>query len=175
MSQATPPRLGPLDEADWAGTLDSVRDGLGTVLNVHRVMAHHPDLMAAWAPLRQHIALNGTLSPRHRELVILRLGHRTAVDYEWRHHVVRAVQAGISPAEVEMVRRGPDAGWADDKDALLLTVTDELVDELAVSDASWAALTDSLTIPQVLDMVVTVGMYTTLAMFINTTGVQIED
>jgi alkylhydroperoxidase family enzyme len=167
--------LDPLDEAEWPTTLDAVQASLGTVLNVHRVMANHPDLMAAWTPLRQHIALHGTLSPRHRELVILRLGHRTAVDYEWRHHVVRAMQAGVSPAEVEMVRSGPDAGWADDKDALLLTVTDELFDELAVSDLSWSALTESFTIPQVLDLVVTVGMYTTLAMFINTTGVQIED
>jgi hypothetical protein len=29
-------------------------------------------------------------------------------------------------------------------------------------------------IPQILDLIVTVGLYTTLAMFINTTGVQIE-
>ena len=174
MSQSTPSRLSPLDEGNWPTTLDSVQASLGTVLNVHRVMANHPDLMAAWTPLRQHIAVNGTLSPRHRELVILRLGHRTGVDYEWHHHVIRAVQAGISPAEVEMVRIGSDAGWPDDTDALLLTVTDELFDQLAVSDASWAMLTESLTIPQVFDLVVTVGMYTTLAMFINTTGVQLE-
>ncbi|HKZ29023.1 MAG TPA: carboxymuconolactone decarboxylase family protein, partial [Acidimicrobiia bacterium] len=60
-------------------------------------------------------------------------------------------------------------------EALLLTVTDELFDELAVGDAGWAELTRFFTIPQVLDLVVTVGMYTTLAMLINTTGVQIEE
>ncbi|MDH3259913.1 MAG: carboxymuconolactone decarboxylase family protein [Acidimicrobiia bacterium] len=175
MNQTAPTRLAPLDESDWDPQLESILDGLSTVLNVHRVMAHHPELLAAWMPLRNHVVANGTLSPRHRELVILRLSHRAGVAYEWHHHFARASQAGISVAEAEAVRIGPAAGWADQKEALLLTVADELFDKQAVGDAVWAELTRAFTIPQILDLIVTVGVYTTLAMFINTTGVQIEN
>ena len=175
MTQPAPTRLALLDESDWDPQLGSIPSGLGTVLNVRRVMAHHPELPAAWTPLRNHVVANGTLSPRHRELVILRLSHRAGVAYEWHHHFARASQAGISVAEAEAVRTGPPVGWADEQEALLLTVTDELFDELAVGDAGWAELTRFFTIPQVLDLVVTVGMYTTPAMLINTTGVQIEE
>ena len=175
MNQPAPARLTPLVEADWSPLLESVAEGLGSVLNVHRVMAHHPDLLAAWTPLRRHVAAGGTLSSRHRELVILRVAARAGVAYEWHHHVGRAKQAGINAAEAEAVRRGPTADWEDEEEALLLVATDELFQDLAVGDARWAELTQSFSTPQILDLIVTVGVYTTLAMFINTTGVQIED
>jgi len=151
-----------------------VLDSLGTVLNVHRMMAHHPELLAAWTPLRQHITSSGTLSARHRELIILRAAALAGVAYEWHHHVVRGSGAGIVAAEIEAVRTGPASVWADEREAALLAATDELFQDLAVGDAVWAALIRHFSIPQILDLIVTVGMYTTLAMFINTTGVQIE-
>lgn len=174
MIEPTPTRLAPLHESDWDPQLESILGGLGTVLNVHRVMAHHPDLLAAWTPLRNHVVKNGTLSPRDRELIILRLSYRAGVAYEWHHHLARASQVGISEVEAQAVRTGPAAGWADEKEALLLAATDELFDERAIGDAAWTELTRFFTIPQILDLIVTVGLYTTLAMFINTTGVQIE-
>ena len=97
-------RLDPMPEAEWAPQADSVRDLLGEVLNVHRVMAHHPELLAAWAPLRQHVAAGSSLSPRFRELAILRLAHRMGVTYEWYHHVRRALAAEMTPEEIEAIR-----------------------------------------------------------------------
>jgi len=174
MSQPVPTRLTPLDESAWAPALESVRNGLGTVLNVHRMMAHHPELLAAWTPLRQHITNGGTLSARHRELIILRVAALAGVAYEWHHHVARASLAGIGPTEVEAVRIAKATDWPDEQESALLAATDELFQSLAVGDDVWAVLTELFTVPQILDLIVTVGMYTTLAMFINTTGVQIE-
>jgi len=174
MSQPVPARLTPLDEASWPPALEATRTGFGTVLNVHRMMAHHPELLAAWTPLRQHIAAGGTLTPRHRELIILRVAALSGVAYEWHHHVARASLAGIGPAEIEAVRIEKATDWPDDQEAVLLAATDELFQRLAVGDDGWSALTRLFSVPQILDLIVTVGMYTTLAMFINTTGVQIE-
>ena len=174
MSQPVPARITPLDEAAWTPALEAARSGFGTVLNVHRMMAHHPELLAAWTPLRQHITSGGTLSARHRELIILRVAALAGVAYEWHHHVARAALAGIGPAEIEAVRIEKATDWPDDQEAALLAATDELFQGLAVGDIGWAALTRLFSIPQILDLIVTVGMYTTLAMFINTTGVQIE-
>lgn len=174
MTQPVPARLAPLDEADWAAALESVRAGFATVLNVHRMMAHHPDLLAAWTPLRQHIATAGTLTPRHRELVILRVAALSGVAYEWHHHVDRASRVGVGATEIEAVRTSAAGDWPDEEEAALLAAADELFQGLAVGDEVWEALTRHFSIPQILDLIVTVGMYTTLAMFINTTGVQIE-
>ena len=173
MPARQPPRLSPLPEAHWAPPADAVRDLLGDVLNVHRVMAHHPDLLAAWAPLRRHIATGSSLSPRSRELAILRLAHRMGVTYEWYHHVQRALAAEVAPEEIEAVRLGPVDRWPE-AESILLTAVDELHDHLTVTDSTWGALSRLFTNEQILDLFVTVGMYTTLAMIINATGVEID-
>jgi len=167
------PRLNPLPDTEWAPRADSVRDLLGEVLNVHRVMAHHPELLAAWAPLRRHVAAGSSLSPRFRELVILRLAHRMGVAYEWYHHVRRALAAEVAPEEVEAVKLGPNGRWPE-AESVLLTAVDELHDHLNVTDSTWAALARLFTTDQILDLLVTVGTYTTLAMVINATGVEVE-
>ncbi|MDF1596432.1 MAG: carboxymuconolactone decarboxylase family protein [Acidimicrobiia bacterium] len=166
--------LDPLPEEQWDPRLDSVLDRLGTVLNVHRVMARHPDLMEAWTPLRQHIATAGSLAPRHRELVILRIAHRFGVEYEWHHHVARGRVVGLSDEEIEAVRLGPGGEWSDD-DATLLGAVDELLDSHSLSDASRTSLETEFSVEQILDLIVTIGMYVTLAMLINTAGIEIED
>lgn len=166
--------MSPLPEAKWDSRLDSVLDRLGTVLNVHRVMARHPDLMAAWTPLRQHIATAGSLAPRHRELAILRVAHRSGVEYEWHHHVARGRVAGLSDEEIEAVRLGPGGGWSDE-DATILAAVDQLLDSHSLAAASRVLLASKFSVEQTLDLIVTVGMYLTLAMLINTAGIEIED
>lgn len=169
-----PHSLSPLPEEQWDPQLDEVRAQLGAVLNVHRVMANHPDLMAAWTPLRQHIATGGSLEPRRRELVILRVAHRTGVAYEWHHHVSRARAAGLTAHEIEAVRLNGNTTWQAGDLALLVAV-DELLDDVCLGDATRLALEASVGVEGILDVVVTVGMYVTLAMLINTAGIEFED
>jgi len=168
------PRLPPLTEDQWAPQLDELRDALGPVLNVHRVLAHHPDLLTAWAPLRWHVVADGSLTPRIRELAILRVAHHAGADYEWHHHVERASAAGVAREELERVRLSEYGAWGEAESAVLAAV-DELAVGLTVSDPTWASLTRLFTLRQILDLVVTVGVYTTLAMLINTAEIEMEE
>jgi len=165
--------LSSLPEEQWDPQLDSVREQLGTVLNVHRVMARHPDLMEAWTPLRQHIAMGGSLPPRFRELVILRVAHRSGVAYEWHHHVARARIAGLTADEIEAVRLPTREGWSAGEAGLLAAV-DELLDDFSLSEETRLSLEPNIGVEGILDVIVTVGMYVTLAMLINTAEIEIE-
>jgi AhpD family alkylhydroperoxidase len=168
------PRLRPLPEPEWGLLAAGTRDDLGPVLNVHRVMAHHPALLEAWAPLRAHIAGGGSLSARHRELIILRVAHLTGSAYEWHHHAMRGRDAGLTHAEVEAVRVAPSVEWPA-PEAALLSAVDELLTARSISEPTWERLASGFTTPQCLDLIFTVGTYLTLAMLIATAGVVIEE
>ncbi len=144
-------------------------------LNVLGLLAHHPELTTAYHHFNGHVLFGTTLSVRQRELLVLRVAHLRDAEYEWAQHAVMAGDAGISDEEVARVRDGGTAeGWSP-LDAALLTAADELVADARLSDVTWGALAAELDVPQLLDVVFTVGAYDLLAMAFRTFGLELDD
>jgi 4-carboxymuconolactone decarboxylase len=146
----------------------------GSVLNIFGTLAHHPDLLRRWLVFAGHVLSKSTLPARERELLILRTGWRCRSRYEFGQHVVIGLAAGLTDAEIDAVQAGPDdASWSAD-DRVLLRAADELHDDSGLSDETWSALTARWTTEQVLDLIATVGNYHLVAMFLNSTRVELD-
>src|SRR5262249_15245927 len=144
-------------------------------LNALGTLAQHPTLTTAFHTFNGHILFGTTLSPRQRELAVLRVAARRDATYEWTQHAVLAGDAGIAPEEVERVAAGPDAdGWSV-LEAAIVRAVDELVDDAMITDQTWAALAAELDVEQLMDLVFTVGNYDLLAMAFRSFGVQLDD
>jgi alkylhydroperoxidase family enzyme len=144
-------------------------------LNVLGTLAHHPALTRAFNTFNGHVQFATTLSPRQRELLILRVAERRKSEYEWAQHVVLAADAGLAAEEVARVAQGADAGGWSPLERAMLAAVDELIDEATVSDGTWAALAVDLDEQQLMDLVFTVGAYEVLAMALKSFGVQLDD
>ena len=167
-------RLQPLDPQAWDPSLASVRRRIGSPLNIHGVIAHHPELMAHYAPLRDHVVTSSSLDAAHRELVILRIAHRTRCDYAWRHHVMRGRKAGLDDERIARVRQGSAApGWTA-AEALLLRAVDDMLARSEIGDETMAAMDDVFSDRQILDIVFTVGVYVIMSILLNTLRVPLE-
>lgn len=166
--------LPPLSDAEWPPELADLLDGFAGKLNVYRVMAHHPALVRAWETLRNHIVLCNALTPQQQEIVILRAGRRWGSAYEWAHHVVRGRAAGLSDERIGQVRAEPGAVAAGQGDDLLIAAVDDLMDEGRLQPARLEALLQAVGKAGVLDLMATVGMYSTLAFILNTFETPIE-
>ena len=165
----------PLIPDNWPDELKEIHCFLGKPLNVHSIMAHHPALMKAWMPFRNHVVANSTLSARLRELLILRTAHNCQADYEWRHHVERGLLAGLKQVEIERVRMGATAiGWQADE-ATLLAAADDCHSEQCIAEKTLENVRQHFKADQHIDIVKTVGMYMTLAMIIKTWNVPMEE
>ena len=167
------PRVQPLSDDQ----LDpEIKEKMGDrVLNIFRTLAHHPKLMKRWLVFGNHILAKSTLSPRDREIAILRVGWLCQAGYEWGQHVVIGKTAGLSDEEIERITVGPEAdGWSPAESALL-NATDELHNDSFVGDATWAALTEHYSTEQLMDLVFTVGQYHLVSMALNTFGVQLDE
>ena len=156
----------PLSDADWPGSIAPLREGFAGKLNVYRVMAHHPALLAAWAQLRRHVVQETALGPERLEVVILRTGHRLGSDYEWAQHVCRARALGISDTRIRSLR-GPLAEMGAE-DALLAEAVDTLFEAKALDPELESRLADALGRQAVFDLIATVGFYSTLGYLLNT-------
>ena len=185
----TQPRIPALPPSDWPEAMREAlavllpenprhprlrTEGRPKALNALGTLAHHPELARAYHVFNGHIIYNTTLSPRQRELLVLRVAAVRGSEYEWVQHVVLAADVGISGEEVARVVDGPDAGWAP-FDAALLRAVDELLADALVTDDTWATLAGELDRQQLMDVVFTVGSYDLLAMAFRTFGVELDD
>ena len=126
-----------------------------------------------WSPFGGKL-LAGKLPARQRELLILRTGWRCQAAYEWGQHVRVGLAAGLTDAEIERVKAGPDdAGW-DPFDAVLLRAADELHDDACITDATWQALAARYDTQQLIEVPMVVGHYHMVAFTLNSLGVQRE-
>lgn len=181
----TKPRLAPLTLDECS---DEARDMLaplmggagpnrtpGRALNIFATLARHPKLMKRWLVFGGHVLGKNTLSPRDRELAILRIGWLCEAEYEWGQHAIIARGCDISEDEILRVTAGPDApGWKPHEVALL-RATDELRTDAFISDPTWAALASHYDEQQLIDLVFTVGQYNLVSMALNTLGVPLDE
>ncbi len=176
MTQRPPNNLSPLPVDEWDASLGHVAADMdGAPINVHKMLAHHPDLLKAWWNFRNHSVRGGALGDRLGELVILRVGVSLGAWYEWGSHVDRALKTGLLLEEINRVlapQIGPE--WPDAEAALLRTV-DHLLAHRQLSPALRVELERHFTTPQILDIIAIHGMYLILACVVNTWDTPLDE
>ena len=171
------PRITPLEEKDWSPDARAELGRLaeaGRVYNIFKTLARYPKLLKRWLPFANHVLFKSALSPREREILILRIGWLCQAEYEFAQHVVIGRRAGLADADIQRIVDGPDAAGWDPFEAALVRATDELHRDAMVSDQTWAILSASYGTEQLMDAVFTVGQYNLVSMALNTLGVQLD-
>lgn len=183
-------RVRPLPEEEWspeirrliAGTHERVATLEGgepaaeapRTLNILRTMAHHPRLMKPFLAFATALAQEGALSRRDSELLALRTAWNCRSEFEWGHHVVYGLAAGLAQEEIDRIPSGPDAaGWSVPDRALLLAA-DQLHARQQIDDDVWSTLAARYGETELVELSFVVGQYTMLSMLANSTGVELE-
>ncbi|HEY2214059.1 MAG TPA: carboxymuconolactone decarboxylase family protein [Acidimicrobiales bacterium] len=144
-------------------------------LNAMGILAYHPELTEAFNHLISHALYFTTITPRQRELLVLRVASVRQSQYEWGQHAYLAGLAGLSPTEIERIRSEEGTeGW-DPLDAALLSAADELVADARIGDDTYAVLSAQFDTQQIMDVVFTVGAYEIFAMALRTFEVDLDD
>jgi 4-carboxymuconolactone decarboxylase len=170
------PRIPTLDPPDWTPSVRAMLDPSGNgrpVANVYRTYAQHPALYVPRQVLSEYIRTRATLSPRVREMLILRIGYLCQSAYEWAAHARAGRAAGLSDDEIRRIAQGPAASWSAD-DAAVLQAVDDLFNDDRVAPATWARLATRFDRTQLLDVLITAGGYRMVSMSLNTFGVAAE-
>ena len=172
------PRIQPVAQGEWTDAQRAIVGKFGSggaAANDLATYLQHPVLAQNIMPFERYISSESTLSPRHRELLILRTEWLTRSDYIWAHHTEAARKAGMTADELTRIARGPDAAGWDPFDAAILRSADELHVSAFVNDATWKALTAKYNTREVMDAVFTVAEFTMIADTVNSVGVQVEE
>lgn len=152
----------------------SLKSDTTKVSEVFGLMLRHPGLFRCQMDMGIQLLGKGEISPRERELAILRVGWWCGAPFEWTEHVVVAHRYGITSEEIERVTQGSAApGWSEHERAILRGV-EELLGEQMISDETWEVLARSWNEKQLLEFPVLVGQYFTIALQQNSLRVPLD-
>lgn len=172
------PRIAPLKDSEFTPEqverLEKSRQKDGSILNIFRTLVRSPDAFRAFSWWGGYVLSRNSLTPRDREIAILRVGWLCKSGYEWTQHHRIGLNSGLSADEIERIKLGPGAdGWTVAERALL-AAADDLNRDHFISNPSWAELTKHFSERQCMDLVFTVGQYTQVSMILNSFGVQLD-
>lgn len=140
-------------------------------------LGQHKRLMWAWLPFGGVLMRGGKLSTRDTELVILRVAHLRDSRYEMQHHSRMARAAGLDDATQARIFEGPGGPRREeltDRQRVMLTAIDELVDTRTLSDATWAELSTQLDRPRLIEFVMLTSQYDALAATLSALRVPLD-
>jgi 4-carboxymuconolactone decarboxylase len=182
-------RLPPLPPESWteaeitavkAGFPPKVVDSYLTgadappVPNVLGTLVHHPAVAGPLLAYNGALMASPILEKRLKELMVLRVAWRTRSAYEWAQHARLAYRYKITEEEIARIDLGAEAdGWTP-LEADLLRATDQLMDRYRIDDETWARLARELDKRQLMEAILVVGGYISLALLFNSLGIQVD-
>jgi alkylhydroperoxidase family enzyme len=173
------PRISPLKEENWDEETSKLVNRWNEISknplpNVHRTIINNSKLFKRWRPFSNHILFKNSLSPRDREIVILRIGWLCQSRYELAQHVGAGIGLGFSDKDFQNIWNGPKSEGLASNEAALLSAVDELYLDAIIKDETWEILSRSYNQDQLLDIVFTTGQYNLISTFLNSIGVQFD-
>jgi alkylhydroperoxidase family enzyme len=166
-------RLPYLDKSDLA---PEHRDLLSRDITLYRALAHSPGALKSLSAIGGYIRHKSTLDPKLRELAILQVGYLARSPYEWSHHVKIGHDFGLSDDDIRAIAE-ETAGRATKLDPLarlVLRAAREITNDLAMSDATFAALGAQLSREHMVDLTMTIAFYNAVVRVLATLQIDVE-
>jgi len=144
------------------------------VAHLYQALANQPPALDAFLGMSRYVRNASSLPPALRELAILVTAHELNQDYERAHHLPVARQAQVAESVLAAVERN---GWSElpNQTKLVLDYARQVARNRSVDEATFAALSRELSVPMLVDLVVTVAWYHLCAAILGPLEIEIED
>jgi len=150
-------------------------DALPVQLNIFKMVANAETCFRPFLGLGTAILARQQLDHKIRELVILHVAKLWNGRYERNQHVPIAKAVGATDAEIEAIDAGDiRAECFNPAEKAILRFTSEVVENGRASDATFAAVAEHMSPREIVEIILAIGFYTTVAMLCETTDVDID-
>lgn len=155
---------------------DETREALKRpyTLNVARMMANSEVSFKAFGKLGNALMTKAKLSPKLREIAILRTAKVSRSVYEWTQHVPAARHVGVTEEQVAAIENWQSAKCFSELERLVLQFTDEVAANVKGKRETLEALKKHLGPAEIVELILTIGCWGMVARLLETTEVDLE-
>jgi alkylhydroperoxidase family enzyme len=168
-------RLPLIDPDTTSGDARAAFDRMPVKLNVFKMLAHAETSFIPAMRLANAILHKQKLGHVHRELLILQVAQRERAAYEWRQHVPIALGLGVTQRQIDCVEQGKyDDDAFDDAERALLAFGTEVIGNVRVSDAVFAAMRPHFSDQEIVEAILAIGVYMMIARLTEATETDLD-
>jgi len=132
----------------------------GRLINIYKLLLHSPALAESWLAHNNAVRWKTELDGRLRELVIIRIGLITGVDYIVRQHVpALAIAEGLTLEDCEALKDWRSSHRFAERDRAALAYADAMTREIQVPDSVYVPLNGFFSQRQIVELTVLIGTY----------------
>ena len=152
-----------------------IEDNGARILNLYKVAAHSPKVFLNLVRLGNSVIGRMELSPKLREIVILRVATLTDSKYEWAQHVPVALQVGVSQEQVDAISDWKNLSEFNDEERAVLQYTDEVTQNVKVTDHTFDRVKNLFNEQAIVELTITIGYYGMLARLLVPLQVEVDE
>lgn len=164
-----------LDEKDASPEVLKLIKDRPVVLNVQRMTANAQSLFPVRSRLSNALFTQTVISPKLRELAILRTAKDCHSVYEWTQHVPAARHVGVSEEQIASIENWQSANCFSELERLVLKFTDEVNANVKASRETLEGLKKHMSPGEIIELLIIIGHWRQTASILETTEVDLED
>jgi len=139
----------------------------GRISPLYQILLNAPEIAQGWEALLTAIRNRNYLSPTIREMIILRIAVLNRASYEFEAHAPHAIKAGMSQEKIESLRDSTISGLFDEKERLILKLTDVMTKDIQVPDSLFDQIKPYFNDQEILELVATISAYNMVSRLLN--------
>lgn len=169
-----PGLAGEADDDALHALADRVRNRGGELLNLHRVLAHSPDIAASWIATAHALRFASILPRSLAELVIVRTAQLVGSEYELGQHLPMALDCGVTQDRIDALDHWRDHDGFSERDRAALAYAEQVAGGGDVDDRVFAALEPWFTPCQIVELTILVAFYVATGLLLKSLKVKTE-
>ncbi len=144
------------------------------IINLFKVMGHCPYIGLNFQRLGSSILRGEKLSPKLRELAILRVGNLARSEYEFTKHTAIGLKAGVAQKQIDELASWKTSPAFNETEGAVLAYTDEVAENISVSDKTFANLKRFFDEDQIVEITTVIGYYGMVSRILVALKVELE-
>jgi len=152
-----------------------IEDNGAKIMNFYRVVANSPGVARSAIKLGNSLISRTELSPKLRELAIMRIAKLCGCEYEWMQHLPLALQSGLTQVQLDAIGSWNESDAFNEEEKAVLSYVDEVEKNIRVPDNIFQALRRYLDDRQIVELTLAIGWWGMLARLFVPLEVEVDE
>lgn len=154
--------------AEQRAVMDEIVSGPhGRIVGPYPAWLQSPELARRARGLSEFIRFRSSLPERLKELAILLAGRHWKAEFEFYAHAKLAAKAGLEQPIIAAIAARKRPSFPQAQDAIVYDLCTELFETHRVSDGTYGRAEEAFGLPQVVELVATIGYYSLVCLTLN--------